>query len=430
MNNSFSRRGIRAVALVFLTLTATLAGAGCGKDGGSDLTSPPPSDPGPSDPGPSDPGPGGWTGPDPVGYVMYAVDLGNTFYVFGSESFSVLTAKMKITGLPILKRIIGIAVRPSNGKLYGVGNDSRVYTIDPYTAVATPVSSGPFTPKIADIFDIHFAMDLEPSGDRVRLIAAESGANWSISLDDGTATTGEASRYATGTELEGHTPRLLGMYYAPPADPSDPNVCQNLAYAIDADEAMMIAACDPATGEWWPTVVGEPPQGSVVSGSTANLLQASSSSNPQEELEKLKDQILRCGEALPSPGAPGGPDGPGGGSGPGQPRPQEGGPWFPRTPDTPTYLFLVDYGQNSTSLALAEAAGLTLGVTPRGKVPVDEPIQTAEWAGHGISHPPPMHSAGSHDLELEAHLSVAGAAESVVSTPPAPQNDPRARCTR
>jgi hypothetical protein len=151
MYNSFSRRGIRAVALVFLTLTATLAGAGCGKDGGSDLTSPPPSDPGPSDPGPSDPGPsdpgpGPWSGPAPVGYVMYAVDLGNTFYVLGSESFSVLTAKMKITGLPILKRIIGIAVRPSNGQLYGVGNDSRVYTIDPYTAVATPVGNGPFTP--------------------------------------------------------------------------------------------------------------------------------------------------------------------------------------------------------------------------------------------------------------------------------------------
>jgi hypothetical protein len=199
--------------------------------------------------------------------VIYAVDLGNTFYVFGSESFSVLTAKMKITGLPILKRIIEIAVRPSNGKLYGLGNDSRVYTIDPYTAVATPVGSGPFAPKIDDAFDIHFAMDLEPNGERVRLIAAESGANWSISLEDGTATTGETSHYA-----EGQTPRLLGMYFAPPADRSDPNVCQNLAYAIDADEAIMIAACDPATGEWWPTVIGEASQGSVANQSTANLL--------------------------------------------------------------------------------------------------------------------------------------------------------------
>jgi hypothetical protein len=418
MNNSFSRRGIRAVALVFLTLTATLAGAGCGKDSGGDLTSPPPSDPGPSDPGPSDPGPGGWTGPDPVGYVMYAVDLGNTFYVFGSESFSVLTAKMKITGLPILKRIIGIAVRPSNGKLYGVGNDSRVYTIDPYTAVATPVSSGPFTPKIVDVFDIHFAMDLEPSGDRVRLIAAESGANWSISLDDGTATTGEASRYAAGTELEGHTPRLLGMYYAPPADPSDPNVCQNLAYAIDADEAMMIAACDPATGEWWPTVTSEPPQESVVSRSTGNLSQASRASEPQA-LKDLKDQLLRCGEALPPPGDP---------SNPGQPHPPEGGPWFPRAPDTPFYVFLVELGGTTN---MAEAFGMTPGVTlqVKGNVPVDAPIQTSQWAGHGISHPKPQ-SALQHDLRPEVQLSAAESAQPEASTPPAPPSDHRAQCTR
>jgi hypothetical protein len=355
---------------------------------------------------------------------MYAVDLGNTFYVFGSESFSVLTAKMKITGLPILKRIIGIAIRPSNGKLYGVGNDSRVYTIDPYTAVATSVGSGPFSPKMVDAFDIHFAMDLEPIGERVRLIAAESGANWSISLDDGTASTGETSHYAAGTELAGQTPRLLDMYFAPPADRSDPNVCQNLAYAIDADEAIMIAACDPATGEWWPTVIGEASQGSVVSRSTANLLQASVASNPQV-LEDLKDQLLRRGEVMPSPGAPGGPDG----SGPGETRPQEGGPWFPRTPDTPTYLFLVDYAENSNSLALAKAAGLTLRITKRGTVPVDEPIQTAEWAGHGISHPNPR-STRSHDLGTEVQLSVASSADPGLSTPPAPQSDPRARCTQ
>jgi hypothetical protein len=86
MYNSSLRRGIRATALAFLVVAATLAGAGCGKDGGG-LTDPPPSDPGPSDPGPSDPGPSdpgpsdpepGWTGPAPVGYEMYAVDQGRS----------------------------------------------------------------------------------------------------------------------------------------------------------------------------------------------------------------------------------------------------------------------------------------------------------------------------------------------------------------
>lgn len=391
---AFSHRGIRAVVLALVTLAAT---AGCGKDGGGGLTDPPPSD----EPPPADPEPSGWTGPAPVGHAIYAVDLGNNFLVFGSESFDVLTAKMRITGLPILKRIIGITVRPSDDKLYGVGNDSRVYTIDPYTAVATPISSGPFSPKIAEMFDIHFAMSLEPNGERVRLMAAESGANWSISLDDGTATSGESSHYAGGTPLEGQTPRLLGMFYAPPADRTDPNVCQNMAYAIDADEAILIAACDPATGEWWPTVSDS--QAPSTSSAALGTLHRSSYATEPTWLQDLKDQLARCGEALPSPGVdPNNPDAPA------QPRPPEGGPWFPRAPDTPFYLFLVRAGKNS----VAEAAGMTPGVIvqPKGEVASDEPIQTAQWAGHGVSHPPaPNSQQGLREPDMSVAQTDSGA---------------------
>jgi hypothetical protein len=411
MYHCFSARGIRAAAMAFLILTAILAG--CGKDGG-DLTSPPPSDPGPTDPGPTDPGVEPWPGPAPVGTVVYAVDLGNTFYVFGSESFNVLTAKMKITGLPILKRIIGITIRPSDGKLYGVGTDSRVYTIDPLTAVATSVSSTPFSPKIFDAFDIHFAMDLEPNGARVRLIAAESGENWSISLDDGTATTGETSHYGAGTGLENETPRLLGMYYRPAADRSDPTICQNLAYAVDADQAIMIASCDPATGEWWPTVTGDSSQTSAGSRSAGSLMR-SSRGDPQQALEDLKDQILRCGEALPSP-VP---------SNPNAPKvqlPNPGEPWFPRTPDTPTWLFIVDYAQKTNSIALAEAAGLTLGVTTRGSVPADAPIQSATWVHPAyVPMQPPPPQPVSPGIQLSA-------ARDQEQEPAGTPSDPRARC--
>ena len=56
MDPIFSCRGIRAAALVLLTLTASIAGAACGKDGGDSSTGPTPSEPGPSDPGSDDPG--------------------------------------------------------------------------------------------------------------------------------------------------------------------------------------------------------------------------------------------------------------------------------------------------------------------------------------------------------------------------------------
>jgi Domain of unknown function (DUF4394) len=417
--NSFLGRGTHANAMALLTLAA-LAATGCGKGGVGGPTDPGSSD-GPSDPGPTDPA-SGWTGPAPVGTVLYAVDLGNTFYVFGSESFGVPTAEMKITGLPILKRIIGITIRPSNGKLYGVGNDSRVYTIDPLTAAATPVGSGPFSPKIADMFDIHFAMALEPNGDRVRLIAAESGANWSISLDDGTATLGETSHYGAGIELEGQTPRLLGMFFAPPADPADPSLCQNLAYGIDADKAIMIATCDPATGEWWPTVTGEPQQGSVISRPAANLSQASLAGTTVP-LEDLANKIARCGELLldPSNLAPRN----------SEPRPEPDKPWDPRTPESSVVVFLGGVGK--WAVRRVQVVGSVLGVTDGPDVATEEPPQTATWVHpqyvpHPVPPPDPVPQL-RHQVRQEVQLSVAQSPEPHPSTPPAPPGDPRARCS-
>jgi hypothetical protein len=238
-----------------LMLVAALAGVACGKDGGG-LTDPGPLDPGP-DPTPSDPAPE--PAPAPVGQVVYAVDLENNFLVFGTESFDVLSGQARITGLPILKRVIGIVYRPSDGKLYGVGNDSRVYTIDPSTAVATTVSSQQFEPRIVDFFEIHFAMALEPDGDRVRLISTEQGGNWSISLDDGTATTGEQVHFVAGDPNESETPHIAALKFAPPsptaalkaggsrASSSDP--CTEVMYMIDPDLAAYVGSCDPDSGD-------------------------------------------------------------------------------------------------------------------------------------------------------------------------------------
>jgi hypothetical protein len=256
MYNSSLRRGMRATALAFLVFAASLAGTGCGKDSGSGLTDPPPSDPGPTDPGPDDPP----TAPAPLGSVVYAVDLANNFLVFGTESFDVLSQQRRITGLPILKRIIGIVVRPSDGKLYGVGNDSRVYTIDPSTAVATPVSGGQFSPKIVDFFEIHFAMALEPNGNRVRLISTEGGTNWSISLDDGTAVTGDPVHFVAGDPNEGETPHIAALMYRSSSPDAALNAsvsrlasssgpCTEVMYMIDPDLAAYIGSCDPNSGD-------------------------------------------------------------------------------------------------------------------------------------------------------------------------------------
>lgn len=393
MSSIRSCRRIRALALALLTLTATVTA--CGGDG-SGLSGPP------SDPtDPTDPtDPSGPQGPAPVGTVMYAVDLDNNFLVFGSGSVTTLTAKLKITGVPILKRIIGLAIRPSDGALIGVGNDSRVYTIDPLTAEATPVSDSPFAPGIASFFDIHFAMALEPNGQRVRLIAAESGGNWSIDIHNGTATSGPNVQYGPGSSLEGHSPTLLGLTYPTlPDSAKQAGWCENLAYALDAEEAIMLASCDPATGLWWPT--GESPVPSAAATRAERHLQASLTASPDQVMRDLKDQLLRCGEFLDSPH--------GTGSDGEQEPPAEGGPWFPRSPDTEFWVFLNKAGElQNRAGAVKPIDGKDWGITWLGDVPSQDLMQGGVWAVGGVYGPSKSAAAAPREwMEREIQVSAA-----------------------
>lgn len=338
---------------------------------------------------------------------MYAVDLRNNFLVFGTGSTATPTALMRIRGLPILKRVIGLAIRPSDGAVIGVGNDSRVYTIDPLTAQATPVSGSPFTPRIASFFDTHFAMALEPNGRRVGLVSAESGANWSIDIENGTATRGEGAEYGPGTELAGRTPRLLGLVYPTlPDSAKGEGWCENLAYGIDADEAIMLASCDPESGLWWPT--GRSADASPASLRAApGTLAASSGST----LREFKDLIMRCGEFMAAPE---------GSSSGGEQRPQEGGPWFPRSPDTPFYVFLVDLGtaMNRPGVVTPISAE-DFGINWMDPLPTVDPVQSAVFAPGG-PYGPSKWVAGAR--------MAARSARAVSDAPSSPPGDPRAQC--
>jgi Domain of unknown function (DUF4394) len=250
------RRWAEATALTLLTLAVP----GCGGDGGGPIE-PPPSEPPQSEPPQQLPA--------PRGQAIYGVDLHNQLVLFGTESPGTLSRKVPITGLPILKRIVGIDFRPSNGKLYGVGNDSRVYIIDPVSGAATAVGTGPFEPAI-DFFEVHFGMGFDPATERIRLMVAESGANYSINPDDGTAVLEKSVSYATGDPNEGITPRISGLGYVPLGAAAvggaavaarrsgsaalGPSPLAGTLLALDADEGTLIASIDPETGEF--TTIG------------------------------------------------------------------------------------------------------------------------------------------------------------------------------
>jgi hypothetical protein len=102
-------------------------------------------------------------------------------------------------------------------------------------------------------------MALEPNGNRVRLISTEGGGNWSISLDDGTATMGERVRFVAGDPNENETPHIAALTFAPAsptaalkaggAQASSSGSCTDVMYLIDPDLAAYIGSCDPNSGD-------------------------------------------------------------------------------------------------------------------------------------------------------------------------------------
>jgi hypothetical protein len=133
------------------------------------------------------------------------VDLGNSFALFHSASPGTVDRNLPITGLPAGDRIVGIDFRAADGKLYGVGTDSRVYTVDTVTAVASPVGV-PFNPALAGE---HFGVLLDPATDRIRVQSAETGQNLRLDPATGQVTDEDAVlAYAPGDPNEVSAPEI------------------------------------------------------------------------------------------------------------------------------------------------------------------------------------------------------------------------------
>ena len=176
--------------------------------------------------------------PPAQGKTIYAVDLGNNFALFHSASPGTVDRNLPITGLLVGDRIVGIDFRPVDGKLYGVGLDSRVYVVDTITAVASPVGAT-FTPALDGT---HFGMVLDPATDKIRIQSAESGQNLQIDPATGQVVSADAA-----------------LAYAP-ADPNaglDPDIAATAVtsgagaatYGINWFRDELVVMADPANGQ-------------------------------------------------------------------------------------------------------------------------------------------------------------------------------------
>jgi hypothetical protein len=180
----------------------------------------------------------GPTPPADQGKTIYAVDLSNNFALFHSLSPGTVARKLAITGLPADERIVAFDFRPADGKLYGVGTDSRVYVVDTITAVATAVGPA-FTPAVDGE---HFSVALDPVTDQIRLQSAESGQNLRLDPATGAVVAEDAVlAYASGDPNAAETPAIAATAVTTGAGAA--------TYGIDWLLDEFVVMPDPSTGQ-------------------------------------------------------------------------------------------------------------------------------------------------------------------------------------
>jgi len=115
---------------------------------------------------------------------LLALLPGSVLLRLDSSDPSVILASVNITGLYPAETLLAIDGRPATGQLYGLGNTSRLYLVNPVTGVSVQVGTGQFTPLLNGG---SFGFDFNPVTDQIRVVS-DLGQNLRVSPVTGIAT--------------------------------------------------------------------------------------------------------------------------------------------------------------------------------------------------------------------------------------------------
>ncbi|MDX2158903.1 MAG: DUF4394 domain-containing protein [Hyphomicrobiaceae bacterium] len=136
-------------------------------------------------------------------------------------------------------RLVGIDVRPADGKLYGLTADGQIVTIDP--------QSGKWQRKsqLSEKLPANAAVvvDFNPVADRLRVIGSE-GTNLRVNVDDGKAIVDGRLKYADGDKGAGRAPRVTAAGYTN----SHPGTKATALYDVDAANGWLLKQAPPNDG--------------------------------------------------------------------------------------------------------------------------------------------------------------------------------------
>jgi hypothetical protein len=211
-----------------LVLAAVALVGACGGDsGGPSAPSTPDPDPIPSPTPEPEPGPVSGL----QGRAIFGLTCANQLVLFGSGNPEALQRQVQISGMSAGSVMAGIDFR--GGDLYGVGTDSRLYTVDTLTGAAASVG-GPFAPALTGE---HFGMAYDAGHDLMHVASVES--NQSLEINPATGPIAAARpdlAFAAGDAHEGTNPAIAGEAYH-----------GSVLYAIETNENALVTV-SPATG--------------------------------------------------------------------------------------------------------------------------------------------------------------------------------------
>lgn len=164
----------------------------------------------------------------------------NKLLMFSSDRPSRVKS-IRLKGLQPNERLLGLDMRPANGKVYALGSTSQIYIIDFDRKMALPIG-GPFTPVLRGDF---FGFDFNPQADRIR-ITSDANQNLRVNPDTGAVAGVDTDlAYTTGDNGFAQDPGAVGSAYTNnDTDPATPTTLYN----IDATRDMLVIQDPPNAG--------------------------------------------------------------------------------------------------------------------------------------------------------------------------------------
>ena len=159
-----------------LASSIALALSACGSDNDDDVMTPPVTTP-----------------PAMSAGDVFVLTASNKLVSFDRATPATIRTNVAISGLQSGDNLVGIDVRPADGKLYGVSTAGRLYTIDSTTGAATLKSTlsadaTDTTAPYTALSGTDFGVDFNPVADRLRVVS-NTGQSLRINVDSGATTT-------------------------------------------------------------------------------------------------------------------------------------------------------------------------------------------------------------------------------------------------